>query len=107
MKFFGNGVRLLVLALALSGCASGDPRPAYVTPSLDAGEVATIKAGSGFWIDEVDGARLPGPPPFSFSGNKVKVASGPRAIGLRLSNGYFRFSYPFRAGHFYTFDSTA
>jgi hypothetical protein len=99
-------VLALVCVLAPSGCASPDPRPAYVTPSLAAGEAATIKASMGYWIREVDGARLPGPAPFTFSGNTVKVAPGPRAIGLGIPNGYFRFSYPFRAGHSYDFEGT-
>ena len=93
------------LAAAAPGCASSpDPRPAYVAPALGADESATIRVASGLWIDEVDGARLPGPKPFAMSGNTVKVAPGPRMIGLSLGNGYFRFSYPFRAGHSYGFE---
>ena len=90
------------VVLILCGCASSDPRPKYATPGLASDQVATIKAGSGYWVDSVDGARLPGPGFFAFSGNTVKVAPGDRSIGLDIPGGYFQFSYHFRAGHSYT-----
>src|SRR5678815_567462 len=93
------------VAVAHPGCASSpDPRPAYAAPSLGAEQPAIVKTAMGYWIDEVDGARLPGPAPFTMSGNTVKVAPGSHAIGLRVPNGYYRFNYPFRAGHSYLFE---
>lgn len=104
----------LLLFLA-AGCGGKDPRPKYSAPKLAASDAATLKADSGFWIGEVDGARIdePGMTVIGQPGNTVKVAPGERKVAVkRLGNSslvqvggpsrsFSRFSYAFEAGQTY------
>ena len=105
-----------VLVATLIGCGGKDNRPNYAAPDLAASEAAILKADNGFWISEVDGAKIdqPGVTLVVQPGNTVKVAPGDRKIKVTTlsnsylvnvggggSSGFTKFSFPFRAGHTY------
>ena len=109
-------VATVVLLAGVVGCGAKDTRPKYVAPKLAASEAATLKADGNYWIDEVDGARIP-PPAVTLvvqPGNTVKVAPGERQVVVtRSQNGalvnaggtgrgnFWKFTYNFRPGHTY------
>ena len=104
-----------LLLFLVAGCGAKDSRPKYSPPKLAASEVAVLKADSGYWIGEVDGARIaePGMSMLGQPGNTVKVAPGERTIVVTKSGNsslvqvggpsrnFKKFSYPFQAGQTY------
>jgi len=98
---------LLVVFAYAAGCASPDPRPRYVTPQAESGELATLKCDWRYSVIEVDGAEVPPPPVHFFfaPGNTVKVLAGERQVGLVFDDGNqynaWRFTYTFQPGHVY------
>ena len=106
---------LSVLGAAAAGCGGKDPRPKYSPPNLSSSEAAIVKANNDYWIAEVDGARIdePGVKILVQPGNTVKIAPGDRTVVVTKSGNsafiqaggpsrnYWKFSYPFKAGHTY------
>src|SRR5436305_4146279 len=67
---------LTLLGLVMSGCAA-DKRPKYMLPNLAADQVATLTGGWGYYVEEVDGARIDvGGLMSSFGGNITTVTAG-------------------------------
>lgn len=106
--------------LLLCGCGAKDTRSDYVEPKLAADEVATVKASSDLWIEEVDGSRIkePGVKVFGQPGNTVKVSPGEHTVVIKRtqgnslvtygsSNSHQKFTYTFRAGHTYKINQIA
>ena len=89
----------------MTGCAA-DKRPKYVTPALADDQVATLKGTWGYYIEEVDGARLDvgGFMP-SFGGNTAKVSAGEHRLRIEAigsnSTAMWQTNFTCTAGHLY------
>ena len=103
----------LVMVGLFVGCAK-DVRPIYQPPSLAADQAVTIKGESGWFVDDVDGARLDDSHvamtvPFAIvGGNDTRITPGPHRIRAVFNSnnttGHCRFHYTFVAGHTYTLE---